>query len=110
MGDWMHIHTCRVVRRPLLSFAETGALSKLTFELDGTIGGRKTGFTWKQKGDFLTLEFPKPASDTRIPDANYIDECVVGGQGTWYVGRNQFGGLIRGVWGVDYDTWRSLLP
>ena len=80
----------------------TGALSTQRFEADGTIGGKKSGATWRQHGDFLTLEFPKPASDTRMPDANYVDECVLGGEGTWYVGRNQFGELIRGVY---RDRW-----
>jgi hypothetical protein len=112
MGYWIHIHTCSVVPKNIdrWNLKSTGGLSKLHFEPAGTIGGTKTGITWRQNGDSLTLEFPKPPSDSRMPDANYIDECVVGGQGTWYVGRNQFGGLIRGISRFDADTWRSLHP
>ena len=100
-GAWTHICTYNLVSEKwginVSSLLGTGGLSTQQVEADGTIGGSKTGATWRQQGDFLTLEFPKPASDKRMPDANYVDECVLGGQGTWYVGRNQFGELIRGI-------------
>lgn len=99
VGSWTHICTHNVVPHSwYFGLRETGGLSTQGFRADGTIGGRESGITWKQNGDFLTLEWPKPASDKRMPDANYVDECVLGGQGTWYVGRNQLGELIRGIY------------
>jgi arabinan endo-1,5-alpha-L-arabinosidase len=60
---------------------------------NGHIGKPYENATWSLDGNSLKLTWPR--SDA--PGRTWTDECLVGRDGKWYVGRNQKGELIRGI-------------
>ena len=63
----------------------------------GNINTPTNAATWTQNGPVLRLRWPRRDA----PGGAWTDECFVSPDGKWYVGRNQQGGIIRGVRAVE---------
>ena len=70
-----------------------GGVGTLTFHPDGGINAPDGPARWSLEGRTLTLRWPRADA----PGGAWIDQCIVGEDGTYYVGRNQRDMLIRGV-------------
>ncbi len=65
----------------------------LTFLPDGRLDEITGKATWKFRNQTLNLYWPR----TDAPGGTWIDTCVMGPGGEYYVGRNQNGNIIRGI-------------
>jgi arabinan endo-1,5-alpha-L-arabinosidase len=59
----------------------------------GAIGDPGTGATWRLAGAMLHLRWPRPDA----PGGAWEEECSLSPDVRWFVGRNQRGGVVRGV-------------
>lgn len=60
---------------------------------DGTIKNKGTRATWRFRGSSLQLRWYRKDA----PGGVWVDDCFVSPDGSWYVGRNQRGIIVRGV-------------
>jgi arabinan endo-1,5-alpha-L-arabinosidase len=79
-GKWIH----------QVDFSEPAAIE---INRNGEVRNGKQVGRWEQKGDHLTLRWPK----TEPPGEFWIDELQIAYDGRYYVGRNQAGDVIRGI-------------
>ncbi len=79
-GQWMHSVDYRVP-------------NPLMFLANGKVNGEEGEITWDFGRDLLTLRWPRAGA----PGGAWVDQCVMGPTGDYYVGRNQGGNVIRGL-------------
>jgi arabinan endo-1,5-alpha-L-arabinosidase len=79
VGNWQHS----------VNFDTGDTISLLP---EGTIN-RGTRNTWRLRGSSLQLRWYRDDA----PGGVWVDDCFVSPDGSWYVGRNQQGTIIRGV-------------
>ncbi len=80
VGQWQH--SVDYGNDNPISLLSSGKINKIDSEM-----------TWTLTGSVLELRWPR--SDA--PNGFWVDECVVSPDGSWYVGRNQTGMVIRGI-------------
>ena len=72
---------------------EFGAVSYQEFLPEGRMKAAVDHAKWSLDGGVLQLRWPDPSA----PNGTWIDACYVAPDGSYYVGRNQNGLVVRGV-------------
>lgn len=74
-----------------LDYAEPRAIA---LNPDGTIGGHRTAATWERRGDRIVLAWHRDGGEHGRP---LEESCQMAPDGAWFVGRNRYGQIVRGV-------------
>jgi arabinan endo-1,5-alpha-L-arabinosidase len=74
-------------------FVDETKVGTIQLLANGHINQPDSKARWSIDGSVLKLTWPRADA----PDGKWIDDCIVGRDGRWYVGRNQKGQLIRGL-------------
>jgi arabinan endo-1,5-alpha-L-arabinosidase len=80
VGSWQHS----------VNFEPGNTISLLP---DGAINYKGARNTWRLSGSSLQLRWYRKDA----PGGVWLDNCLVSPDGSWYVGRNQHGAIVRGV-------------